>query len=141
MMRPGCSAKSARQWKPSSMSITGSRWTGACAFGLNSTVHGPLQHSCTVTSASRRGGELADRRPAVDVIDRLEIDVLGEIEMPVEALEAVAALLVGHRAGQYLDAVPRHRADDEVAAMLELRLAQLLRLAMNLAAMGDADVR
>ena len=53
------------------------------------------------------GGELADRRAPVDMIDRLEIDVLGEIEMAVEAVEAVAALLVGHRAGDDVDAVPR----------------------------------
>lgn len=86
------------------------------------------------------GGELADGRAAVDVIDGLEIDVFGEIEMAGEARERVAPLLVGERSGDHVDAVPADGADDQVATILEPRLASLLRLPVHLAAMGDADI-
>ena len=58
-------------------------------------------------------GELADRGRAIDVIDGLEIDVLGKIKMARKAAEGVPMLLVGHRAGEDVDPVPGHDSDDE----------------------------
>src|SRR4051794_14815659 len=84
--------------------------------------------------------ELTDRRRAVDVIDRLQIDVLAEIEMARETAQRLPPLLVGHRASENVDPVPRHHADDEIAAMIDPGFAKLLWLAMNLAPMNDADV-
>ena len=87
-------------------------------------------------------GQLADRRPAVDVIDRLEVDVLGEIEMARQAARASRAAACRRCVPvTHVDAVARDDADHEVAAMSSLRLAELLRLAVDFAAMGDADVR
>ena len=74
------------------------------------------------------------------MVDGLQIDVFGEIEVTVQAVERIAPLLVGHRAGQDIDAVPRDCSDHEIAAMFELWLTELLRLAVHLAAVRDADV-
>ena len=74
------------------------------------------------------------------MIHGFEIDILGEVEMPDETVEAVATLLVGQRTGQNIDAVACHGSHHEVAAAIELRLAELFRLAMDLAAMADADI-
>lgn len=86
------------------------------------------------------GGKLADGGPAVEMVDRLQVDVLGKIEMPAEAGDLVGALLVGHGTGDDVDAVPRDGPDDEIAAVLEFGLAQLFRLAMHLATVRHADV-
>ena len=122
------------------MSTTGSRCTGAWAFGpqLDGAGTAPALVHVDVGQPPRR--ELADRGAPVDVVDGLQIDVLGEIEMRAQAAERVAALLVGHRAGEDVDPVPRDDADDEIAAMVEPGLAEFLRLAVHLAAMHDADV-
>ena len=63
---------------------------GAQFDGARSTpafVHGDVRQSAR--------GQLPDRGTAVDVVDRLQIDVEGEIEVPRQAVEAVRPLLVG----------------------------------------------
>lgn len=57
-------------------------------------------------------GELTDGGASVDMVDGLEVDVLGEVEMLREGRERIAPLLVGHGAGDHVDAVPLDDADD-----------------------------
>src|SRR5579863_10391030 len=71
-------------------------------------------------------GKLADRRAAIDMVDRLEVDVLGEVEMAGQGRERVTPLLVSERPGDHVDAVPADDADDEIAAIFEARLAGFL---------------
>ena len=86
-------------------------------------------------------GELPDRRRAVDVRDDLVVDVLGEIEVPAHLDRVDCALLVRERPCQDRDPVPLDLAHDQVASRLELQGGELLRLTVNLAPVGDADVR
>ncbi len=114
---------------------------GAWAFGRNSTVQGPPQHSCTLHVGQPSRGQLTNGGAAVDLIDRLQIDVEGEIEMPRQAIETVWPLLRRHGPGQHVDPVAPDDANRQVAAILEEGFADLLWLAMNLPAMRDADIR
>ena len=86
-------------------------------------------------------GQLPDRWTAIDVVDRLQIDVEGEIEVPRQSFEAVRPLLRRHGSGQHVDPVAPDDADREIAANFEQGLAELLRLAVHLPAMRDANIR
>src|ERR1700738_2868355 len=95
-------------------------------------MHGPIAKSACC--------QLANRRRAINMIDGLKIDVLCKIEMAIEASQHIAPLLIGHRAGDNVDAIARNRAHHEIAAMLDPRFAELLRLAVDFATMNDAGI-
>src|SRR5271169_6371998 len=79
--------------------------------------------------------QLPDRWTAINVIDCLQINVEGEIEVPHQTFEAVRLLLRRHGSGQHVDPVAPDDADREIAANFEQGLAELLRLAVHLPAM------
>src|SRR5439155_8648614 len=87
-----------------------------------------------VVELARR--ELAHRvARAVDGGNDLEIDVRPEPER-IEVLARGGLLLVRHRRGDDVDAVPAQPPDQQVALRPELDLAELLGLAVDLAARG-----
>ena len=84
--------------------------------------------------------QLTDRGAPVDLVDRLQIDVEGEVEMPCQTVETVWPLSRRHGSGQHVDPVTPDDADCEVAANLEEGLANLLWLAVHLPAVRDSDI-
>ena len=114
---------------------------GACALGRNSTVQDPAPAFVHAHVPQSARGQLANRRPAVDLIDCLQIDVEGEIEMARQAVKTVRPLSGRHGPGQHVDPIAPDDADREIAADFENGLAELLRLAVHLSAMRDADIR
>ncbi len=86
-------------------------------------------------------GQLTDGRPSIDMIDRLEVDVEGEIKMSRQAVEALWQLSRRQGSGQHVDPIAPDDANRKVAANLEKRLADLLWLAVHFAAVCDSDIR
>src|SRR5579863_6495629 len=86
-------------------------------------------------------GQLPDRWTAVDVIDRLQVDVEREVEVPRHTIEAVRPLLRRHGPGQHVNAIAPDKADRKVAPDFEEGLAEFLRLAVNLPPMRNANIR
>ena len=80
---------------------------------------------------ARARGEVIDSAIAVGV---------EEVEDLAHLLGPGGHLLVGRRRGDDVDVVARDAPDEEVAAGLERNVGELLRLAVDLAAMGDADL-
>src|SRR5580704_3336666 len=74
-------------------------------------------------------GQLTDGGAAVDLIDRFQVDVEGEVEMSCQAVETVRPLSRRNGSGQHVDPVAPDDADGKVAAQLEEGFADLLWLA------------
>src|SRR5271166_303057 len=84
--------------------------------------------------------QLTDGGAAVNLIDRFQVDVEGEIEMSCQAVETIWPLSRRHGSGQHVDPVAPDDADCKVATNLEVGLAHLLWLAVHLSAMRDSDI-
>ena len=119
---------------------TGSRCSGAWAFGRSSSVAGPVHASCTTTSSNTRATSSRRKRPSSSGSTRR---LTFSAEPGISASSASARrrfLLEAHGRRRDLDAVARHDADQQVAPGRQLDLAVLLRLPVVLAAGGDGAV-
>jgi hypothetical protein len=103
------------------------------AWSTPAFVHADIRQSAR--------GQLPNRWTAIDVIDRLQIDVEDEIEVSGQAVEAVGPLLCRNGPGQHVDPVAPDDPDREVAADFDQGLAEFFWLAVNLPAMCNADIR